>query len=118
MQRKNLILGEVASKFTKLKRSFDELKNKDGQLFRQHSQSFLLISNLLQTNEEEIDARTEEFNHIYKIPFLEAVILEHGLAFHLDNPILLAFESFNVTSDFDIKERNQVYYLKGILWSL
>ena len=37
LQRKNLILGELGSKFTRLKRSIDELENKDGQLFRQHS---------------------------------------------------------------------------------
>ena len=51
-----------------MKRSIDELKNKDGQLFCQHSWSFLQIStermelaqrlcgnNLIQLREQEID---------------------------------------------------------------
>ena len=38
LPRKNLILGELGSKFTRLKRSIDELENKDGQLFCQYSQ--------------------------------------------------------------------------------
>ena len=111
-------MGEIASKFTKLKRSTDKLKNKEGQLFRQHFQLFLQISkerielaqrlrgnNLIQTSEEKIDARIEEFHHVCKIPVLEAVLWKHDLAFHLDDPIFLAFDTFNVASDFDIQKR-------------
>ena len=118
LRRKNLILGEIASKFARLKRSPDELKNKDGQLFRQHSRSFLQISkermelarmlrgsNLIQTSEEETDARIEEFHRVYKILFLEAVLWDLDLAFHFDYPIFLAFDAFNVASNFDIEKR-------------
>lgn len=42
-------------------------------------------NNLIQTSEEEIDARIKEFRHVYKIPFLEAVLWELDLAFPLSN---------------------------------
>ena len=73
-KEKILISVEIASKFTKLKRSIDELKNKDGQLFCQHSDHFyrylrkkmelaqwLQGNNQIPASEEEIDVRIKEF---------------------------------------------------------
>ena len=41
---------------------------------------------------------------IYKIHFI-------------DDPIFLAFDTFNVASNFDIEKRIKCICLKGILWS-
>ena len=123
------VLGEIASKFTKLKRSIDEFKSKDGQLFCQDFWLFLQISkekmelaqrlwgnNLIQTSEEEIDIRIKESYHIYKIPFLETVLWELDLAFPLSN--LPCIGLFQHCFRFWYRENNQVYKcLKRILWS-
>ena len=61
--------------------------------------------NLIQTSEEETDARIEEFHRVYKILFLEAVLWQLDLAFHFDYPVFLAFDAFNVASDCDIEKR-------------
>ena len=48
----------------------------------------------------------EDFHHShYKIPFLEAVLQELDLAFHLDDPIFLAIDAVNVASVFGIEKR-------------
>ena len=119
LQRKNLIFADIANKFTSLKSSVNELKDTDGPLFSQHSRTLLQISkermelarrlrgnNLIEIiNEEEINSRIEKFYRVLKVPFLEAVLRELDLAFHLDDRIFLAFDAFNVTSDFDIEKR-------------
>ena len=90
LQRKNLIFADIAVKFTKLKRSIDELKTKHGPLFRENSRAFLKISkermelarrlrgnNLIETSGEgEIDGKIEEFHRVLKVTFLEAVLQE------------------------------------------
>lgn len=48
----------------------------------------------------------EDFHHShYKIPFLEAVLQELDLAFHLDDPIFLVIDAVNVASVFGIEKR-------------
>ena len=61
-------------------------------------------NNLIETSGEgEIDGKIEEFHRVLKVTFLEAVLQELDLVFHLDDPIFLAFDAFNVASDFDIE---------------
>ena len=67
-------------------------------------------NNLIQTSEEEIDARIKEFRHVYKIPFLERCYGSLILLFLC--PISLAFDSFTITSDFDIEKIKCINVLK------
>ena len=59
-----------------------------------------------------IDARIDEFHSAYKIPFLEAVLWKHDLAFEFDYPIFLVFGAFNVASDFYMEKKKCINVLK------
>lgn len=120
LQRKNLIFSEISCKFTRLKRSIDQLKTTDGLLFQKHSIQFLKISrermelarklrgnNLIDIlDDSEFDERIKKFSRTLKIPFLEAVLEELVLAFKTTDPIYLAFDVFNVaSSEFDLEQK-------------
>ena len=62
-------------------------------------------NNQIAASEEEIDVRIKEFQWVYKIPFVEAVLRELYFAFHLDDPIFLAFDAFNIALDFDTEKK-------------
>ena len=59
------------------------------------------------TNLNEIENKINNFNCTIKAPFLEEVLKELDLAFSLDVPVFLAFDAFNVSSDFDLEKREQ-----------
>ena len=55
----------------------------------------------------EIEEKINNFNRTIKVPFLEEVLKELDLAYTLDDPVFLAFDTFNVSSDFDLEKREQ-----------
>ena len=68
----------------------------------------LCTHNLIEiTNLNEIEDKINNFNCIIKVPFFEEVLKELDLAFSLDEPVFLAFDGFNMTSDFDMEKREQ-----------
>ena len=121
LQKKNLIFADIASKFNVLKNSISELMINDGSYFKEYSKSFLRISgermelarrlrghNLIEVTEcNVIEEKINNFNRTVKVPFLEEVLKELYLAFSLDDPVFLAFDAFNVSSDFDLETREQ-----------
>ena len=86
----------------------------DGSSFKEHPKSFLKISGermelawkLRWHNPIKI-TNLNNFNLTIKVPFLEEVLKELDLAFSLDDPVFLAFDAFNVSSDFDLDKRQQ-----------
>ena len=62
-------------------------------------------NNQIPASEEETDVRIKEFQWVYKIPFVEAVLRELYFAFHLDDPIFLAFDAFNIALDFGTEKK-------------
>ena len=59
------------------------------------------------TNLNEIEEKIINFNRTTKVPFLEEVLKELDLGFSLDDPVVLAFDTFNVSSDFDLEKKEQ-----------
>ena len=59
------------------------------------------------TNLNEIEEKIINFNRTTKVPFLEEVLKELDLAFTLDDPVVLAFDTFNVSPDFDLEKKEQ-----------
>ena len=59
------------------------------------------------TNLNEIEDKINNFNCTVEVPFLEEVLKELDLAFSLDDSVFLAFDAFNVLSDFDLEKREQ-----------
>ena len=57
------------------------------------------------TNLNEIEDKINNFNRTIKVPFLEEVLKDLDLAFSLDDPVFLAFDAFNVSSDCDLEKR-------------
>ena len=59
------------------------------------------------TNLNEIEDKINNFNCTIKVPFFEEVLKEFDLAFSLDDPVFLAFDAFNMSSDFDMEKTEQ-----------
>ena len=59
------------------------------------------------TNLNEIEDKINNFNCTVEVPFFEEVLKELDLAFSLDDSVFLAFDAFNVLSDFDLEKREQ-----------
>ena len=59
------------------------------------------------TNLNETEDKINNFNRTIKVLFLEEVLKELDLAFSLDDPVFLAFDAFNVSSDSDLEKREQ-----------
>ena len=57
------------------------------------------------TNLNEIEDKINNFNCTIKVPFFEEALKELDLAFSLDDPVFLAFDAFNMSSDFDMEKR-------------
>ena len=119
LHRKKLISADIANKFNALKHSTSELMIHDCSSFKKYSKSFLKISGERMelarklrgysligiTNLNEIEDKINNFNRTIKVPFLEEVLKDLDLAFSLDDPVFLAFDAFNVSSDCDLEKR-------------
>ena len=113
LQRKDLILADIANKF-KLMAHLSRNTQNLFSIFQENARK-LPGHNLIEiTNLNETEDKINNFNRIIKVLFLEEVLKELDMAFSLDDPVLLAFDAFNVSSDFDLEKREQCPF--NILW--
>ena len=113
LQTRNLIFGTVTRKFSQLKDALFELSIADGPSFQEHAIQFLSISrermalgrrlrghNLFDDG-EYFQERIVNFIRPVRTPFMAELIK----ALELNDPVLLAYDVFNVTTTFTKEER-------------
>ena len=116
LQTRNLIYSTVSRKFSQLIESLTKLLNADGALFTEFALPFLLLSkkrimlsrrlrchNLIE--EEDLYTLITKFKSNVKTPFMNDLIAELNDALKINDPVLLAFDVFNVCVNFPEKER-------------
>ena len=117
LQTRNLIFGTVTRKVSQLKDALLELSITDGPSFQEHAVQFLSISrermalgrrlrgNDLFDADEDLQERIVNFSHTVRTPFMAELIVELDKALELNDPVLLAYDVFNVTTTFTKEER-------------
>ena len=117
LQTRNLIFGTVTRKFTQLKDALHHLSIVDGPSSQEHALPFLEISrermglarrlrgDNLVSAEEILQDRIDEFNRNIKTPYMADLISELDQAMGLNDPVLLAYDVFNVSTTFTQEER-------------
>ena len=117
LQTRNLVFTTVAHKFVQLKESLHRLSVADGPSFQEHAIPYLKISqdrlafarrlrnaDLIGTD-EDLNVRIAKFKKKVKVPFMADLIKELDIALNMNDPVMLAFDVFNVTLSMSETER-------------
>ena len=119
LQRKNLIYSTVARKFSQLIESLTKLSNADGTLFTKFALQSLSLSkermmllrqlwghNLIE-EKEDLNTLIAKFNSNLKTLFMSDLTSELHDVLEMNDPVILAFDIFNVSVNFPEKERKR-----------
>ena len=116
LQTRNLIYSTMAQKFSQLIESLTKLLNADGALFTEFALPFLLLSKKRMMlscrlrghsliEEEDLYTLITKFKSNVKTPFMNDLIAELNGTLKINDPVLLAFDVFNVCVNFPEEER-------------